>query len=95
MTRIDFETLAILSRRHLTLYRRERTEAAERAAELVAARCPEPGGAWYVELRGVGEPPLLLAPHMNPTLVKEEALSVRGWVAALLRQEQPYNWQPA
>src|ERR1700730_10691991 len=41
VTRIDLEALAILSRRDLALYRRERAESAQRAAKLVSAHVIE------------------------------------------------------
>src|SRR5260370_7108969 len=41
MAGVDLEALAIVSRRDLTLYRRERPESAERAAKLVSAHVIE------------------------------------------------------
>jgi hypothetical protein len=57
------------------------------AATLVVAGPTSPGGTWYIQLIAPGDqPPVLLASHINPAVVREEAEKVRRFVAAVIRQ---------
>jgi hypothetical protein len=58
----------------------------ERAAALVSAGAKEEGGAWFVRLQALGEEEVLLGPHPNPAVAREEADKVRRFVAAVIRE---------
>jgi hypothetical protein len=58
----------------------------QRAEALVAAECPCPGGAWFVKLGELVEPPVLLGPYENPALAREDANRLRTFLAAVIRE---------
>jgi hypothetical protein len=71
----------------------------EMAETLVVAGPASPGGSWYIQLIAPGdEPPVLLASHINPAVVRDEAGKVRRFIAAVIRQAResaPARDEPA
>jgi hypothetical protein len=60
--------------------------AEERAKALVEAGPKEAGGFWFVRLKELVSPEVLLGPYENPALAKEDAKRVRAFVAAVIRE---------
>lgn len=56
----------------------------DRARELVVARTKEPGGPWFVELRGPPPAPVFLGPYASPDNAKADAAKLREYLAAVL-----------
>ena len=57
----------------------------ERVAARVAVRPKEPGGPWFVELRGAGGP-TYLGPYENPALARDDARRITGFVLDVVRE---------
>jgi hypothetical protein len=62
------------------------TTPEERAQALVTVAARVPGGPWFIALRELVEPPVLLGPYESPAVAREDAGKIRQFVAALLRQ---------
>jgi hypothetical protein len=58
----------------------------QRAEALVAVECRCPGGAWFVRLGELLQPPLLLGPYENPALARVDANRLRAYLAAAIRE---------
>ncbi len=61
----------------------------ERAQKLVELHSNWPGGAWYVRLVELADPPILIGPYDNPELARDEMKRLQQFVAALIRESRP------
>jgi hypothetical protein len=69
--------------------------AAERANDLVGVESKEPGGALYIVLRSPGGRPVYVGPYQNRDVAKVEAVLVRRFVAAVIREARGTGERPA